>query len=148
MAQITLYKQVRRDGGERVGVDVDGERLLDGYRPGTADEDPSLLWYIDVRCTMSNLSSDPTAVQRWLRDNSVVLRAALRTAAQQIGAGLDGPWPLVIPIEPSPLPGVGIRIAASAVRRMDALRLAHEMENLAEQWDAVLDALAVARPAA
>ena len=66
-----FFKNVRRDGGVRIGVEMDGERLFHSYVDGpevesVGDENPALDWYLDIGFEGKAVPSDPDKVKKWL----------------------------------------------------------------------------------
>jgi hypothetical protein len=89
MTSITFYQQVRRDGGLRTGIDVDGEAVLMRFDPGPGAPDPALAWYVDVRCEGDALPVHTEGARRWLLDNERFVVGGMATIADRVGAGID-----------------------------------------------------------
>jgi hypothetical protein len=54
-----FYKHVRRDGGIRLGVEVDDVTAFHHFLPGSKELNPALLWWVDLRCYGRKLPDDP-----------------------------------------------------------------------------------------
>jgi hypothetical protein len=65
LASLTFYHQVRADGGVRTGIETDGAEILHSFTPGGEEDDPALLWYVDVECEGANLPRDGLAARDW-----------------------------------------------------------------------------------
>src|SRR5688500_7350298 len=129
MPQITLYRQVRRDGGTRTGIEVDEDTAFSRFEEGAVERDAALVWYVDVRCTGSHLPQERGAARAWLLRHSDAIAALLRAAAEQVPAGYD---PVEWPLQTSgTIDGAGVTVACSAVRRAEARQLAQILQNLA-----------------
>src|SRR5438105_3447 len=97
MPSIHFFRQLRRDGGIRTGVDVEDETVLWRFHPGRhrGDPDPAIEWYVDVRCQGPRLPHDPEGARDWLLKNGRAIHAALEAVAESIPAGVDpSDWPL------------------------------------------------------
>ena len=140
MATITFFRQARRDGGVRTGIDIDDQTVLSRFEPGESDDDPSLLWYVDVRCTGPRLPREVHAARQWLVRNERPIRAAIEDLAARVPQGSDpSEWPLKL----TRGAGTGARVvvACSAVRRLEARRIARILRDLSTQWRQHLDSL-------
>ena len=141
MSMLTFYRQARADGGLRTGVDLDGVTLLETFEPGGEEHDPTLLWYLDLRCEGNDLPAEPETAQEWLRANAEAIRNGLATCADELAVGLDLPDEDLQPYERS-LPrqpdGSRLRIHVSAIRRPEARQIAGELRSLSRTWDHVL----------
>jgi len=149
MPSITYYRQARRDHGIRSGIDIDEDTVLSKFeRPGSSkDQDPALLWYVDVRCQGKKLPRDPEAARRWFVGHGTAIADVLRLAAQEVPAGSDpGDWPVQF-TKAIPQEGVKISVVYSAVRRAEALHMAEILLEIADRWQSRIEELA-ALPAA
>jgi len=59
MPTITFYRQARRDGGIRTGIEIDQNTVLMRFDRGRKESDPALLWCVDVRCSGARLPREP-----------------------------------------------------------------------------------------
>ena len=142
MTMLSCFKQVRVDGGTRLGIDVDGETVLGRFDPGPAESDPILAWYVDIRCEGEHLPDDAESAQRWFLDNSELIRAALSALADEIRAGVDVDcWPLQWEATPIP-PDVRVTIVCSAIRRVQAQQMAEQLRIIAGEWGNRIEDLA------
>src|SRR4051794_10597769 len=95
MASITFYRQARKDGGIRTGVDVDDNVVLQRFEAGSSDGDPSIVWYVDVRCSGRGLPATAVAARQWLLRNRPTVRRLLISLAEALPLGVDpGSWPV------------------------------------------------------
>jgi hypothetical protein len=147
MPTLTFFRQARRDGGIRTGIDVDDRTVLSRFEPGRRDEDPALLWYVDVRCTGPRLPRDIDAARQWLTRHAIQVRQALEALealealAAQAPEGLDpSEWPVQTTQR---IPGATITVAASAVRRPEARGMAATLRDIADHWRQHVDALTI-----
>jgi hypothetical protein len=147
MTRLTFYKQRRRDGGVRSGIELDDETtLLWNFRdpePGTED-DPlgsALDWYIDLRCQGESLPLHPEAARAWFLENAPAFREAALALAQEMSAG----WNDFYPVRWgrfSRLPeGVTAELVCSAVRRVAERGLGRVIEEYAESLEQELRSL-------
>jgi hypothetical protein len=145
MPTITFFRQARRDGGIRTGIDIDDHTVLSRFETGTRDDDPTLLWYVDVRCEGTRLPRDVEAARQWLLRHDDSIRQTLDALARQVPDGLDpSEWPLRTTKR---LGGASVTIACSAVRRVEAREMAAILRDVAEHWTQRLDALTVSHAA-
>lgn len=145
MPTITFFRQARRDGGVRTGIDIDDRTVLSRFEPGRRAEDPALLWYVDVRCEGPRLPRDVQAAREWLIRHEPQVRQALETLAGQVPDGLDPTeWPLKTTKR---LSGATITVACSAVRRVEARDIATTLQDVAARWQERLDTLTVSHAA-
>jgi hypothetical protein len=148
VTKIIFYRQKRRDGGIRTGVEINGETAL-GLEEGFAGDelDPVLLWFVDLRCEGKKLPTDPEEVREWLLKHSPVIRAGFETLAGQIGAGIDfNTYPYLWPVPNAPR-GVHMTIACSAMRRNDARAIREVLSDIATHWQETLARLPAVEPA-
>lgn len=140
MAEFTFFRQLRNDGGVRTGIELDGEYCWESFIEGSGD-DPTLLWYLDVRGLGHGVPADELAVRDWLREHAEVIRQGLRDLADRLAAGFDSDhWPVSWPIATS-LPDVELSVVISTVRRVDALNVANMLRELADSWEQTLDGM-------
>jgi hypothetical protein len=144
MATLTFYRQARADGGLRTGIEIDGETLLEDYLPGGQEHDPALLWYVDLRCEGDSLPTEPEAVREWFLENARLIQSGFATCAEELKVGVDSfdqdfrPYERRIGQTPD---GTVLRVCVSAVRRMDARKIAVELRRIGAEWDRSLHAL-------
>src|SRR5215204_559527 len=120
MPEITFYRQRRRDGGTRTGIDIDGNSALDRFEAGTDDPDPALVWYVDVRCVGPSLPRTSHRARMWLLQHEVALTGVVLALAHELEAGSD---PSDLPLRKTSRigkPPVAVTVACSAVRRLEA----------------------------
>ena len=143
MAQIAFYRQHRRDGAVRTGVDIDGDRIasrLDTSR-ASGETDPTLDWYVDVVVRGAAVPATAKSAIVWLEKYEVPIRKAIEALAASVPAGIDpGEWPIRHAFKIGAATGT---IACSAARRASARRLATALREVAEHWQANLDELAL-----
>ena len=147
MRRITFFRQKRKDGGVRTGVDVGHDTVLSRFRAGAGDRDPTLIWWVDVRAEGPALPETGEEAREWFVSQKGVVQQALVSFADELSIGLDvsdSPVKRVVP------PGKGngrkttLSIVVSAVRRLDAIKLSKVLTDIARNWDAyVQDLVAV-----
>jgi hypothetical protein len=147
MTSITFYQQVRRDGGRRTGIDVDGEAVLMRFDPGQGTPDPSLAWYVDVRCEGDALPAHAEGARRWLLDNERFVADGIAMIADQAGAGVDvddqpAEWELPVAPERS-----RITVVICAARRQAAHGLAAILRGVGRDWGSLVRGLPLAEAA-
>lgn len=138
MPSISFFRQLRRDGGIRTGVDVDGDTVLSQFEAGQRidEPDPSLEWYVDVRCDGARLPHTPEAARQWLLRAEAPIRNALEAMAASVPAGIDqGPWPIKHKFRIGSGAARG-EVVCSAVRRVSAQNVADVLRNVAKHWRA------------
>jgi hypothetical protein len=145
MADITFYRQQRADGGIRTGIEVNESVVFSEYQPGHHDDDPALLWYVDVRCKGQGLPIDGERARDWLASQRKIVARQLNKLADRIPSGIDpSEWPLQI--EHAFIwrnRRVILTIACSAIRRLEARKLAGILREIAENWDQHVTGLAM-----
>jgi hypothetical protein len=148
VTKIIFYRQKRRDGGIRTGIEINGETELGLEEGFTGSElDPVLLWFVDLRCEGKKLPTDPEAAREWLLKHSPVIRGGFETLAGQIQAGIDfNSYPYLWPVPDSPR-GVNMTIACSAMRRNDARAIPEVLMDIAAHWQERLARLPAVEPA-
>ncbi len=147
MANITYYRQKRRDGGIRTGIEIEGTTKL-GREEGFDDEsDPVLLWWVDLRCEGKKLPTDPEEARHWLLEQGPVIRAAFEALAEEAQAGIDfNTFPYLWPVPKTPR-GVRMTIAAMANRRLDARAMTGVLLDIAARWQERVEKLPAVLPA-
>jgi hypothetical protein len=145
MKILIFYHQKRRDGGVRTGVELEGERILECFEPGSPLEDSKLLWWIDVRCSQKMWPSEPEGVRAWLLENAQKIENGLKAYAKELGAGIDVNWPAkhIVPIRT----GLKIEIFCSAMKRVDGREMQAELSRLANNWQTIIAQLPSCEPA-
>lgn len=142
MSTITFYRQARRDGGIRTGIEVDGDAVLTRFEEGRAaqDPDPAIVWYVDVKCRGSTLPTNPDAARLWLIRQEKPISRLLTALADEIPAGIDPTdWPVR---REERLPSkVQVVVTCSAVRRLEASRLSQILREVADHWRQTLEDL-------
>ena len=138
MAAVTFYKQVRADGGVRVGIEIDGSIVFHQFDKGTEEFDHALVWHIDVRCEGKPVPGTPEEARHWLLQVAPIVKKGLHDLATDLEVGLDiEPYPLRRSVAAAPANST-ITIVCSAVHRLSGLQIAQELKKLATQWDKVV----------
>jgi hypothetical protein len=144
MPKLTLYKQVRLDGGERTGLAIDNVLRLATFVSGSDDYDPALSWYLDVRCEGASVPSDPEEARAWLLNHAALFESGLHRLADELKAGVDaGIYPAQRLMEHPP-EGAAVKFVCSAMRRLSGLEIAAHIEQTANEWSALVRGLGVA----
>src|SRR5260221_6984988 len=77
MPYLDFSKLKRVDGGIRYAIALDYQPVLHRFSPGPDEEDPVLVWYIDVRCRGRNLPSQTEEVRQWFITNAGPIKKEL-----------------------------------------------------------------------
>ena len=144
MSQITFFRQARADGGIRTGVEIDGNLVLHRFDEGVYDEDPGLIWFIDLGFESQSLPREAEAVRDFLLARESETAAAIEQCSAEISAtGIDsGAWPLRRR-PPVSADGVSITLTCSAIRRLEGREIAKKLSELARDWAAIVGDLPV-----
>lgn len=141
MAKATFYRQHRVDEGERTGISLDHESVLMRFVPGPAgDDDPTLLWFVDVRC--DNVPAQTSEqVMAWFRVHSEELSESLLRAAAQADIGIDTGDVPVLFHHNQLVDGATVIIAASASTRLQGREMAHVLRDTAAKLNESIESL-------
>ena len=139
MSQLTFFRQARADGGVRTGVELDGDLLLHRFEEGAAEDDPGLIWFIDVGFEGEGLPHGAEAVRDFLLARASEIASALAQMSDDISrTGVDsGAWPLRRRA-PATTDGVSITLTCSAIRRLEGREIANKLSELARDWAAIV----------
>ncbi|MEY2429019.1 MAG: hypothetical protein QOJ40_1904 [Verrucomicrobiota bacterium] len=133
---LNFYRQQRKDGGIRTGVEINGDTVFGRFERGNKHEDSALLWYVDIRCAGKNLPTEPEAARQWLLDNSKIIQRAFDELADDLEAGIDlGTLTRTIAYAPK---GVQMTIACSAIRRLEAKAIAKVLRGISARWEELI----------
>lgn len=147
MKTINFYRQKRVDGGKRTGVEIDGETVLERFESRNEDEDSALLWFVDIRCSGSNLPNEAEAAREWLLGHASTIQAGVRNVANELRAGIDFIAPISREI-PNVETGITVQLFCSAIRRLQALDMANALDKISSHWNQFLNELEVLEPLA
>jgi hypothetical protein len=136
MAKVTIYRQVRFDGGVRTGLAIDGTTLLHDYRPGTED-DAAVLWFVDLRFHEQQIPRDAELAREWLLAHAGEVKIVILSAADHLALGFDDELKPYDHVFQSPAIG-RIRVVASAIRRIDAQAMSQHLRELAAHFESDL----------
>ncbi len=151
MRNLLYFRNVRRDGGIRLGVELDGERLfhqfIDGPKVnGIWDENPAIDWYIDILFEGKNILGEPEKVRKWLVQIKPFLQKGLAELAQNLLAGVDeDALPLTHTVSHSP-PGLQIAFKIMAIRKIRHEDVAKEILHLGKTWEKEMKKIPAAEP--
>jgi hypothetical protein len=144
MPKLTFYRQKRFDGGIRTGLEWGFEfdatsegdaTLLERFEPGDEDRDPSLLWFVDIRCDGPGVPRLLEEAPRWFLSTKPVIDDGLARFAdhlRRVGSDLDD-----YPLEWSEFPNaddVERKIVCSANRRIECRELAEILDDVRDHW--------------
>lgn len=123
--RITFFRQMRVDGGVRTGLMMRGDTVAQRFDEGSEDEDPSLIWSVDLRCDGDALPDTAVGAKAWLLEHQALIQAGFREFADDLQAGSDptGAYKLEWGRFRGVPEGVEMRIFCGAMRRVDALML-------------------------
>jgi hypothetical protein len=143
MPEVTFFRQARRDGGTRTGIDVDGETMLSRFDEGKSETDPSIVWFVDVTFRGRSVPRDAGAAREFLTRNRPIALRLLNELADEIPAGID---PTVWPVKKTRKvrAGLEVAVACSAIRRLEASRLPGILRDLASRWVELVEELVAA----
>jgi hypothetical protein len=132
MPTIIYYRQARRDGCIRTGIELDDLVLLGRFEGETDDPDPVLSWYVNVESVGEDLPGEPEAIRRWLLDHGQPIRHGLEAVAEGIDAGLDLQDGLrrEIPVAV----GVVTTLYCRGNRRAESQHMAEILRDIALHW--------------
>jgi hypothetical protein len=138
---LSFYRQQRRDGGVRTGIEIDDHTELGRFENEAEDSDPVLAWWVDLRCEGRKLPMDPESARRWFLEHAAVIHRGFQTLANEMEAGLDfNTWPHVWPVPGSPR-GVRMAIACNASRRRDGLKMPQILKEIDQHWEELIATL-------
>jgi hypothetical protein len=148
MHTITFFRQARADGGIRMGIDINGALGWHHFQPGDEEYDPALVWYVDVECQGPNrdLPEGREKAKQWLLDRAPIIKAGLCALADKLRLGFDAEEPDYEQDIVGAPPRVTMMVICSAVRRIDARRIAKILKQIATDWEDLLGQLAPAQP--
>src|SRR5438876_86375 len=135
VAEITFYRQKRRDGGIHTGLTIEGSTALEmAEGMNWEDPDPVLLWWVDLRCEGKKLPDHTEEARQWLLDHRELITGAFEALADELRAGMDyNSWPLRWRVPSAPR-GVRMVIGCEAMYRADALAITGLLRDMAAHW--------------
>jgi hypothetical protein len=135
MPKLIFYRQGRVDAAIRTGIELDDDTIFERYEHGGPEADPTLLWYVDLRCKGPAVPSDPQEARQWLLDNEEVIRAGFSNCARDFEAGRDVDlYPLLWSKFSGVPKGVEMTIACATNRRFWAISVPQLLEDVADHW--------------
>ena len=138
---LVLYRQARVDGGIRTGISIDGLDILETYQMGRAEEDPALLWFVDVRAVGKDLPTDPIKIRDWFLSMAPTLEAAFNELADRVEVGFDcDVMPLQWQVPHAPV-GVRIVIVSSVIHRLMGREMAAILRDIGKRWEEIVRSL-------
>ncbi len=144
MPKLTFYRQKRDDGATRTGIELDGETIAERFEGGEGERDPALLWYVDLRCEGAGLPDDPDAATHWLLEQAPIIRVGFARFAERLRAGVDTDLYSLTWSEFADVPeGVGMTIACSAIRRIEAREMSAILADVGSHWDDIIKTIDV-----
>jgi hypothetical protein len=132
MDKLNFYRQKRRDGGVRTGIEFNDEPVWEIFEPGNLPQESALLWFVDVRCSGENLPNEPELIRSWLLQRSHVIQSGLQQLAKDLVAGIDPDWPIRRPVVTEG--DVRITIYCSAMRRLSGTEISDVLADVAKSW--------------
>ena len=147
MHELSFYRQRRYDGGDRSGIEFDGNSLLSRFVEGSEEEyqdDPlrsALLWYVDIVCLTSYAISNAEEARERLRSMTAPIVNGLKELAERLRAGADRSWPLQWSIPKEIAGDEAITIVCSCINRIGWQGIAGVLSDTASNWSDILDRL-------
>jgi hypothetical protein len=147
MRRVSFFRQKRKDGGIRTGVDVGQDTVLSRFNAGAEESDPTLIWYVDVRAEGPTLPQTGEEAREWFVSQKEVVQQALVSFADELSTGLDvsdAPVKRVVSLGTGNGRKTTLSVVVSAVRRSEAIKLSKVLTDIARNWEAyVQDLVAV-----
>jgi hypothetical protein len=153
MHELTFYRQMRYDGGIRMGVELDDQHpLLYAFTEGPPEEQDNplasaLLWYFDLRCKGEGLPTTPDGARAWLLDHEGPIRDGLREFIAAIALGVDDSTPIRWDRFDGFPEGIRVEAVVSSIRRVTNEELLVALREIAENFGPILGQLAPGEPA-
>lgn len=148
MAKLIFYRQKRRDGGLRTAVEAGEETLFGLFEEGESNDDPTLRWFVDLRCEGAGLPQSPRAARTWLLKHADMISDGFARCADEIAAGIDPDhYPLSWDRFGERPEGVTMKLVCSATRRVDAIEMASVLREIGSNWRGLLRMLKPPVPA-
>jgi hypothetical protein len=148
MPKLVFYRQKRYDDAIRTGIELDDQTIAHRFEDVEGDRDPALLWYVDLRCSGPGIPDSPDAAAHWLVEHSEIIREGFERFAQKLSVGADtDDYSLTWDDFPKKPDGVEMKIACSAVRRIDARQMAQMLSDIGRRWDQLIDELEIIQEA-
>ena len=145
MPVITFYRQERRDGGVRTGIEVAGHAAFQRFDEAHIDSDPALLWYVDVQCAGNGVPKESEKAREYFLQNAAMIKEHLRLLASEIPAGID-PGDLPLQRNFAMRGRVKGMISCSAVQRLAAKEIAVKLFDIAGDWEGMIEKLSEYQP--
>lgn len=151
MNQLFYFRNARRDGGVRIGVELNGERIFHQFTDGPdvkdiTDENPALDWFFDLFFEGKSIPEEPEKVRRWLVGADEYVRSHLAALAGEFAAGIDENAFPITQEWSDPYRRAKVSCKISAVRSVRHDDLAKSLRELAKNWRQELKNLPVAEP--
>jgi len=141
MTEITFYRQQRRDGSIRSGLELNGEPqfgLIQSWPSETSDDDLSMVldWYIDLTIQSPNPidHSDPEQTKNELLKLQASIQHGLNQLANSMGAGVDFESPVLWSKFPELSEGFHVEMVCRASSRISSRQLMREIHEFANHW--------------
>jgi len=132
MPKLIFYRQQREDGGVRMGIDLNGDRIFERFDRGPGESDPGLIWYVDVILENPDMPTAEDDLRPWLLDQSDIVINVLREMADHVPAGMDpGDWPYHHQRHVGEL---RLKVICSAIRRLEAREIGARLRDVADHW--------------
>jgi hypothetical protein len=142
MSKVVFFRQRRYDLAIRTGIRLDDVLIAHRFERASEEPDPSLLWYLDVRCRGDAAPTRREEVVPWLVKISNVVCGGMVQYADQLGACDDSEdYPLEWGEFPDAPAGLAIKIVCSAVQGTGAREMEEIVRSIAEDWEAILGGL-------
>lgn len=142
MPELTVYRQGRADGGIRTGIELDGDTIFSRFEDGGLEPDPTLLWYVDLRCKGPGVPGDAVEAKAWLLNLEELIRDGFTRWAAEIEAGADLEfYPLQWNRFTGVPGGVEMTIVCATNRRLWALSVPSLLMDVGTHWRERIEAL-------
>ena len=142
---ITFFRQSRRDGGLRTGIDLNDELVYGNY-VGPEDFDPVLDWYVDFQFSGPSVPGDRKRIKRWLISRSDEVRRVLRQQIAELRSGIDHEALPVVSEHRGKNSDDRLVIRVSASNRAASREIPRIFRDFEKHWSDEIRALPLAQP--
>ncbi len=143
MSEILFYRQERRDGRIRTGLEISGNLVLMDYMTEGSNSDPSIIWYVDILFTTDSPIDSRENARMFLNDKAVEVSITLQALAERVskepGTSLSSMKSEHVTDDFS------IVVRSNAMLGMQRSILTDKLLGLANEWCGIISGLPVYR---